>query len=213
MATQLKVISTSDVPLEFLDELENELGPHYQVNTNSRIALCSIEPPSWVTFLADAPWWLQAFSAYAAMYIGSIVQEAGKDTWKNRAKALAAARKIATKIPTFASALKKHANKLKASTELRIGIPVPDQICSTELMLTSRDEIEIALELSLFVHFLPELMELLDQEGLTQGKASGIVWLRFRDDLSLEVSWFDKDTLEQIRKIIYFREAPEIDIK
>ena len=85
----MKVLSTSDVQLGVLRELVGDLAPEIELEVDDRqLFMKSTEPPSWITFLADADWWVKALAAYAALYIAELVREAAKDTWKNRAKAI-----------------------------------------------------------------------------------------------------------------------------
>ena len=44
------------------------------------IVLKSFEAPSWIRILAEAPWWLQAFGACAALYVAELVKGAAKAT-------------------------------------------------------------------------------------------------------------------------------------
>ena len=83
----MRALFTSDISLTTLQAVSAELSGDFQLEVDeSQIFLRSAEPPSWVTFIAEADWWVKAMAAYAALYIAEIVKEAGKDSWKNRAK-------------------------------------------------------------------------------------------------------------------------------
>ena len=204
----MKVTSTRDVPLEVLRELKAELGPEFDLDVETQVGLLSAEPPSWISFIAESQWWVNAVAAYAALYIAEIVKEAGKDTWKNRGKAYAALRTSSDKLKTFASAIAKTLSRLRPQTRAVVGLPIPDEIYTTQLYLTSRDEDELAVEVAMFVHHLPALVELLENEGIASGRASGWVGLTLLADGALEVSWFDKKSLAQVRQVIPFKSAP-----
>ena len=60
----------------------------------------------------------------------------------------------------------------------------------------------------MFVHHLPALAMLLETEGITSGAASGWIGLTLLADGSLEVSWFDKKTLDRVSRVIPFMSAP-----
>jgi hypothetical protein len=75
------------------------------------------------------------------------------------------------------------------------------------LYLSSRDKDELAVELAMFVHHLPALIALLQTEGITSGRASGWLGLELLPDGSLEVTWFEKKSLETVRPVIPFDNA------
>ena len=102
----MRARSTSDISLTTLQAVSAELSGDFQLEVDeSQIFLRSAEPPSWVTFIAEADWWVNAMAAYAALYIAEIVKEAGKDSWKNRAKVVSVAIAGVNLIKRFASSL------------------------------------------------------------------------------------------------------------
>ncbi len=204
----MKVTSTRDVPLDVLRELKQQLTPEFDLDVDTQVDLRSAEPPSWITFIAQSPGWLQALAAYAALYVAEIVKEAGKETWNNRGRAFAALRNSTDHVKRFASAIAKTLARLRPTTRAAVGLPIPDDIYTTQLYLSSRDEDEIAVELAMFVHHLPALIALLHAEGVASGRASGWVGLELLIDGSLEVTWFDKHTLERARRVIPLDNAP-----
>lgn len=208
MAT-LKVTSTRDVPLEVLHDLREQLGPDFDLEVNGQVAFFSAEPPSWITFIAQGSWWIQALSAYAALYVAEIVKEAGKDTWKNRGKTLAALRGTSDGIKRFASGIANVLSRLRPNTRAIVGVPLPDKVYSTQLYLSSQDEDELAVEIAMFVHHLPALTKLIEAEGLTSGRASEGVGLTLLQDGSLEVRWFDEESLVEVRRVISFQKKPK----
>lgn len=204
----MKIVSTRDISQDILEELRNNLGDEIHADIDTQVALLSAEPPSWFTFIEDADWWIKAFAAYAALYVAEIVREAGKDTWKSRGKALASLRNQADKIRKFAKAISRALSRAPSNTTASVAIPVPDDIYTTSLRLSSRVENEIALEIALFVHHLPAIMDVLSTEGITSGKSSGWVGLRLLDDGAIEVRWFDRETVEEHRHVLPFRLEP-----
>ena len=205
----IKLSSTRDISLKVLQELSEDLRPDFDLEVDEgQVVLLSTEPPSWITFIAQSQWWVQALAAYAAVYVAEIVKEAGKDTWKNRGKALAALRTSNDKLKNFASGIAKTLARLRPTTRAVVAIPIPDEIYATQLYLSSRDENEIALEIAMFVHHLPALVELMDREGLTEGRASGWIGLQLLEDGSLQVTWFEKQSLEKVHGVIPFQRVP-----
>lgn len=205
----LRVSSTRDVPLQVLRDLSEELGPDFGLEVDEgQVVLLSTEPPSWITFIANSQWWVQALAAYAALYVAEIVKEAGKETWKDRGKAFAALVRSADKLKNFAAAVARTLGRLRANTRAIVAIPVPDDIYATQLYLSSRDENEIVLEIALLIHHLPALMELINREGLNTGRASGWIGLYLLDDGSLQITWFEMQSLEKVQRVIPLQRAP-----
>ena len=75
----MRARSTSDVPLETLRELSLELSADLELEVDEHhIFLGAAEPTSWVSFLAEADWWVKALTTYAALDVAEIVKEATK---------------------------------------------------------------------------------------------------------------------------------------
>ena len=199
----MRALSTSDVPLESLRELSLDLSPDLELEVDERqIELRAVEPPSWVTFLANGDWWLKAFAAYSALYVAEIVKEAAKGTWKNRGKALTAVRAATTGIKKLAAGIAKLRQRLSPRTRIAMGLPIPDDYFATSLDLLGSDPDDLAFQIALFVHHLPGLTTLIESEGLQQGRVLGAMRLKLQQDASLEVSWMDKDSFTQHRKVL-----------
>ena len=199
----MRALSTSDVPVEVLDDLRVELQPDLNLEVSgSRIVLLSADPPSWVTLLADADGWITVFKAYAAFYIAEIVKEAAKDTWKNRGKALGALISAGNRITKLAIAIAKVRQRLSPKTGFGIALPVPSDYFSARLELTGTDPDDLALQIALFVHHLPGLDALIHTEGLGDGVALGAISLEILQDASLEVSWMDKNALTVQKRVL-----------
>lgn len=196
-------IASSGVQHSLVEELIAELRPDIEAEIyTSTFAYRSTDVPSWISFLATADWWVQALAAYATLYIAEIVKEAGKDTWKNRAKAVTAVRSVGNAIRILASSIARLRSKLEPSSSVTVGIPVPDWVYTTDLKLSAEDEDELAVELALFVHHLPELEALIESEGLHQGAAVGWINLRILLDGSMEIQWMDKQSLDDCRRVL-----------
>lgn len=201
----LSIHSTSDVSLATLEEFNAELPIELRGEVaSSQIFLRSADPPSWVTFLADADWWIKALAAWGALYAAEITKEAGKDTWKNRGQLLAAARRLGAGITSaLARSVATLAGRLPARTSLRLGVPVPNDYFSTTLELDGHDPHDVALDLAVFLLHLPALMKLIDERKLQDQAATG-VFLVICDDMGLEVAWADAETLRPERVVLRF---------
>jgi hypothetical protein len=199
----LSIHSTADVSLATLEEFNAELPSEIRGEVaSSQIFLRSADPPSWVTFLADADWWIKALAAWGALYAAEITKEAGKDSWRNRGRLLAAGRRLGVGMTSaFARSISTLADRLHARTSLRIGVPVPDDYFSTTLQLDGHNPHDVALDLVAFVLHLPALMKLIDGQKLQDNAASGVL-LVIKDDMSMEVSWADAQTLRPERVVL-----------
>lgn len=202
----MKVLSTYDISKEILEGLKADLGDDFRLDIDSQVALFSAEPPSWFTFIAEADWWIKAFAAYAALYVAEIVKEAGKDTWKNRGKAFEFLK--TDSLHRMSKAILRALSRTRPNTTASVAIPIPSEVYTTSLRLTSRNEDDIAAEIALFVHHLPALTELLNAEDIGAGNSSGWIRLKFLDDGSLEVRWFERESLEERRYVLPFRPMP-----
>jgi len=188
----VKILSTEDISLEDLRDLQRELRPSVELEVQeNQYFFKSAEPPSWIAFFADGSWWLKAFGAYAALYVAEIVKEAGKTTWKNRRVVAAAARSAGeSTIRAFARALSRLRVKITPRTDLLVGLPVPDQDFGARLHLEATDQELLEIQLALFFHHLPRLTQLIRSQQLDT-RALGPVQLRLLEDGGLEVAWLD----------------------
>ena len=204
----MRVLATSDVPIETIQELNRDLIPDFELEVDDhQIFLKSAEPPSWVTFLANADWWIKVLAAYAAVYIAEIVKEAGKETWKDRGKAVAAGVAAGKGIKKLASGIVKFRQRLLPKTQLRIALPIPDDYFATSLELLGSDPIDLEIQVALFVHHLPALTALILSEQLEHGRVLAGINLKVLPDASLEVSWVDKKPFAQQRRILPLKGA------
>jgi len=204
----MRALATSDVPVDALKELSRDLGPDFELAVDDRqIFLKSAAAPSWVTFLASADWWVHVLAAYSAIYIAEIVREAGKQTWKDRARAVAVGVAAGKGIKKLASSLVRFRERLLPQTRLRIALPVPDDYFATSLELLGSDPIDLEIQAALFVHYLPALTTLIQSEQLERGRALAGITLKVLTDASLEVSWVDKKSFAQQRRTLPLKGA------
>jgi hypothetical protein len=184
----LIVHSTADVSLDDLRQLVAEIAQEISSELDeSQIFLRSGDPPSWVSLLAGADWWIKVLAGYAVLYVTEIVKEAGKETWRNRAKVVVLASAGANLVGKLATSLHRLRGRLLCKTSIGIGLPVPDTYFATRLRLEGADVDEMTLEVALFVHHLPALQALLAEAGLDSGRYSGAVVLRLLPDGGLSV--------------------------
>jgi hypothetical protein len=196
----MRVTWTKDVSLEDLRKLGAELGSDFAMEIDGMPrSYKSAAPPSWVRFYAENDWWIKGLGAYAAIYVAELVREAAKDTWKNRRKIVSAAVVAGGRVRQLAVALASLRKRLAPDTRIEIALPFPDDFDGTILELVGTDADELAVECAVFVHYLPALMNLIREEGLSRGSVATGIQLVMLDDLSLEVSWQDGSLQKRTR--------------
>jgi len=199
----VRVLSTADVSLEDLQNLAVELGPDFQIQVDEhQIFFRSVTAPSWVAFFADASWWLTLLKLYAGLYVAEMVKEAGKETWKNRGKIVSAAFAGANRVKDLGTALGKLRSRLSSKTRIVIGLPVPDDYDGTRLEVLGTEADELAIELAIFVHYLPALTDLIREERLNSQSVAAGIRLLLLPDASIEVSWQDGDSLKKETRVL-----------
>jgi hypothetical protein len=193
---KLTATSTADIDLRELAAFRDDLSTDFEVEVDeSQVFLRSAEPPSWIQFLADSPWWVQAFGGYSALYLAELVKEAAKTTWAERA-AVARKTKVATQaLGRFARRLAKLRALLPERSQLVIGLPVPDHHFGVRFELLGREEDVLAAEIAIFASFVPRLEELIRSEQLDKGRVVGTVNLMVTEELQLKVAWMDRESL------------------
>jgi hypothetical protein len=194
----MRIVSTSDVPLQDLEEFAGQLRPGLDAEVDTRqVSFRSVDPPSFVTFLAEAPWWVQALAMYAGLYVTELVKEAAKETWRQRGKALVVPKVAGDQLRRLAGAIAALRTRLSDKTTIGVGLPQPSEFFPTRLALEGEDPELVAVQLALFIHHLPALSEFISMHGLAEsGKVATGVFLNLQDDGSLLISWHDSDTLQ-----------------
>lgn len=199
----MRAQSTADVSLEDLRKLVAELGPDFRIEVDeNQIFFRSVSAPSWVAFFAEADWWVTLLKLYAGLYVAEIVKEAGKETWKNRGKIVSAAVVGANRVKDLGIALGKLRSRLSSKTRIAVGLPVPNDYDGTRLELLGAEADELAVELAIFVHYLPALTDLIREERLNGQTVAAGIRLVLLPDASLEVSWQDGDSLERETRVL-----------
>lgn len=151
------------------------------------------------------------FAAYVGLYLAEIVKEAGKETWKDRAKIGTAVAKAGNRIKEFAGTLSRFRKRLPASTCIYIGLDVPNDYDGTRLELVGTDAEELAAQLALYINHLPAVVDLIRDEGLNRGSVATGIQLVILPDASLEIWWQDASSLQEEKRILPLRVKPQED--
>ena len=161
------------------------------------IVLKSFEAPSWIRILAEAPWWLQAFGACAALYVAELVKGAAKAT-------VQALTNRDTPLGVFSSSLREFRKIRLGRTGIAIGLPVPGECFGTVLAVKADSLDDVEHEVAIFVYHLPRIIELMESEELSRN-AVGMVQLVLVDEGNIEVRWIDESTFEERSRLLRHR--------
>lgn len=201
----MKVQSTSDIPVASLREAARSLPSDWNVAVNERqMSFRAMEVPSWVSIVAGAPWWTHALAAGASVYLSGLLNEARRDTWKNRGRIAKTVRRIPLAIKQFAEFVLSVQSAGSAKTFVVLAIPFPDEFNTAHLRLSYSSQEELEFSIALFVHHIPALERLWNMEGLLKNLPVGGIQLELGDDCSLLVSWMDGISLDHREHVISF---------
>jgi len=197
--------STADVSLPSLRRYAAGLPADWCAEVDdAQMFFKAMEVPSWVSVVAEAPWWVQFLAASASVYVSGIFAEAGKDTWKNRGMIATKVRNAPSAINTFARFLFSAREAGGSRTFVTLGIPFPDEHNTAHLKLDYSTQEELEFLVALFVHHLPALEELWRREGLLEKYPVGGMALQFGNDCSMLVAWLDRESLTTHEHILPF---------
>lgn len=198
----MKALATSDIDPALLRTLRADLSPELELTIDERtVSLKSAEPPSWIQFFAEAPWWIQALGAYAAVYVAELVKEAGRETWKQKAQLAHRTVDASNRMVKVARSVLRLRASLPERTKLVLGLPIPDDYFGVRFELVGRDEEILAAEISLFVRYVPAIEKLIQTEEL-RGKVTGAIILLIQEDLSLKVTWMNRQLLKIEERVL-----------
>lgn len=201
----MKIRSTSDMPLTALQAHASLLPDDWESKVDERqMFFRSMEVPSWVSIVAQAPWWVQFLAASASVYISGIISEAGKDTWKNRGKIAAAVRTIPSPVTELATFIVSARDSGSSKTFVTLEVPFPDEYNTASLKLDFANPEELEFSIALFVHHLPALQALYQSEAILENQLVGGMQLEFGDDCSMLVTWMDNQFLSIQERILPF---------
>lgn len=189
----IEILATDDIPGSLLKEFIESLNEdEHLAEERSRLALFSGEPPSFVNLLIDAEWWIKAFGFYAAIFLGAIVKEAGKDAWRNKREIPATIGKYGNKFISLIEKIQDLREKLQKKTLCNIIIRLttyPDYL-GTQINLSFASTEEGTLCLAIFTKHVPVLLDFIRDNDIVSRAATGI-HLRINEDYSISVKWLE----------------------
>ncbi len=195
--------STADVPIEILREFSYEVKPELNVKVDGgQNSLRLRDSTSWITFLADADWWIQALATFAAIYIAELVKEGAKETWRRYGKIGSGSKKAGNKIWKLSSEITRLKNRLPKETKIHMEVRELSENFSCNLEISVINVDVLAIQIALFIYHLPAIKDLIATEVLTETGVLGPVQLTLLDDSSIEVSWMDAKKVSREKRIL-----------
>lgn len=200
----LNLLATDDIPEQSLQRLRDSLRNVDSVSSEGRMCFRSIEAPSWVRLIGEASWWVQLFAGISALYVAELVKEAGKETWKSRARLVSAAINGARKLKELSVALFQFKGQAVDRTEIVVALPEPHEYFGTQLRITGGSAEEIEVELALFLHYLPAFKNLMKSHQDSGDRTATGYFMELSDAGDLHIFWFDHDSLKRCEATISF---------
>ncbi len=134
------------------------------------------------------------FLGSTSIYTAEIIKESAKSSW--RAIASKFGKNEDEGIKALADEIVNLRGKLQTNTKLQIGLPIPNDYFCTSYMISGAEARIVSIEISLFVTYIPKLLEVIEENELYTRAATGI-FLEFDENANLLISWFDNDSLEK----------------
>lgn len=202
----MKIESSSDISIHELKKLTDMLPTEWRAEVSEEhFFMRSMDVPSWITFAAKAPWWVQCLGGAATVYVSSIISEAGKDTWKNRKEILYAVDKVSVPIEKLADLIVNAIATASPKTFAVLAIALGQGFHNISLKLDYQSQDELEFQIALFVYHVPTIEALIKAQQLNDSNTVGGIFLEFgANDYSLLASWLDRESLER-REVILSR--------
>lgn len=155
---QVTVTATSDVPNEYVDAFVRDIGHDKCSNSDSRIALCSIEPPSFIQVVGTLVNWQTVFGVSATVFLSTLAKRLAEDVYDHK-KVLADA--LFKPFKRFSKAVVRFTTKTDTRSGVHVEIVAPKGIPNPSISFASKTEIEVAFELSCFYAASEQIVEYL----------------------------------------------------
>ena len=166
------------------------LGRHLQVGKPVSLCRQSIDPPSVMQLLGEAALWLPlvtAATAFAKSFFSTLGKRAADAAWDS---AVAwKENKDIKPLADVATALVAGADRVDGKVMIGVGLDIPDDRFGTMTWTDSRDPLEVARMLSVFV-VRAEKISATMQAAIERGhEPIGPVTIELEDDGSVTIWW------------------------
>ena len=191
----ITIQSTGDIPLETLESVFGDsIAAEVTEIDERQYFFKSMDAPSWVQLLANVETWQALLGGGLSLYAAGFLAEAGKDTWKNRARISKTIRGGSRMLLQLATRVVTLQNLIGRETRIEIGIPIADDHYSALLPISIGSAEEVELQLARFSAHAAALSEMLNRSDV---KPLGWVILSLAENGDLLVEWSDVETMER----------------
>lgn len=144
---QVTVTATSDVPNEYVDDFVREIGHEKCSNSDSRITLCSVEPPSFIQVIGTLVNWQTVFGVSATVFLSTLAKRLAEDVY-DRKKVVAGA--LFEPLKRFSKVIANFTRRSETRSGVYVEIIAPRGTPNPSISFRSQSEKEIVFELSCF---------------------------------------------------------------
>lgn len=155
---QVTVTATSDVPNEYVDDFIQDIGHEKCSNSDSRITLCSFEPPSFIQVVGTLVNWQTVFGVSATVFLSTLAKRLAEDVY-DRKKVLAHG--LFEPFKRFSKAIVTFINRSEKRSEVHVEIVAPRGIPNPSISFRWQSEREIVFELSCFYATSEQILQYL----------------------------------------------------
>ncbi len=170
--------------------IRTALSQHLHVGKPVFLWRQSIDPPSAIQLLGAAALWLPlvtAATAFAKSFFSTLGKRAADTAWDNAAAWKA--NKDLKPLADVATALVAGADRVGGEVRIGVGLNMPDDHFGTMIWTDSRDPLEVARMLSVFVVRAEKIAATM-QAAIERGQEPiGPVTIEIEDDGSVTIRW------------------------
>ena len=182
-------------------DLERDLEGLLPLTDRRLTALRSADPPSWIKIFADVAEWVTPFKVIATVFLSQLAKNAADDLWKNKAAIAAALRNAsATPLRKLTAALLRAKAQARPSTDVVVGLPIPDEYFGTALLVPTSSIEDAAVTLAVFVSRVEEIDAAIREANAEGNGPAASVRIVIRPDGSVTLRWQHHKTLEVVER-------------
>ena len=188
--SELNLVLSEKFAQDDATSIRAALGRHLQVGKPVTLCQRSVDPPSIIQLLGAAALWLPlvtAATAFAKSFFSTLGKRAADAAWDSAAAWKE--NKDLEPLADVATALVAGADRVGGKVMIGVGLDIPDDIFGTVIGTDSRDPLEVARILSVFV-VRAEKISATMQAAIERGhEPIGPVTIEPEDDGSVTIRW------------------------
>ena len=195
--SELNLVLSVKLAQDDATSIRAALGRHLQVGKPATYYQLSLDPPSFIKLLGEAALWLPlvtAATAFAKSFFSTLGKRTADAAWDGAAAWKE--NKDLKPLTDVATALVAGADRVGGKVMIGVGLDIPDNTFGTVIWTDSRDPLEVARILSVFV-VRAEKISATMQAAIERGHApSGPVTIEPEDDGSVTIRWHSAPDFE-----------------